>query len=155
MQWNDHGCHPMRRTEAGFTLVELLSAIAIVCFAGLWLLGSYQASWQLAEVAEQQAIATDDLKDMMEKIKTTPFNRLTTDFPNGAVNGIVGPGTDKYLAIVGSSGGVYSLQGEQITVTHTPDTNADPRELKVQVTWTNRGRTYRQSASTIRTSRAS
>ncbi len=134
----------------GFILVETLVAIGVVAIAGVWLMGAYQSSLQLAQVSEQMSVAVNDLKDMMERIKTTSFANLQTDFPNGAVNGIVGGGADKYGAILGG----YTLANEQVTVTHVPTTAADPRELIVQVSWTNGGRTYQQSVSTMRTSKA-
>ena len=137
--------------KRGFTLVELLFTITVVILAGLGILGAYGSSLHLVEVAQQAMMANDDLKDMMEKLKSTAFTQLLTDFPDGAVNGIVGAGPDKYSAVVGG----YRLAGEQITVTHRPNTSADPRELVVQLTWTNRGRLYQRTLSTFRTSRLS
>ena len=69
-----------------------------------------------------------------------------------AVNGVVGGGPDTYQPIIG---GLYGLANEQITVLHQPNAATDPHELIVQITWTNRGRLYLKSISTIRASRAS
>ena len=136
------------RPLRGSLLVELLIGFGAMVIAAIWLLAAYHSSLQLTEVAQQAAIALDDLKDMMEKIKSTPFAQLTTDFPNGTANGGV---PDKYGAVVGG----YTLQDEQVTVTHQPNTGADPRELVVQVTWTAAGRTQQRRVSTMRSSRAS
>ena len=138
----------MRR---GMTLVELLVAIVVVVLGGLWLLGAYHSVLELTEVSEQADRALNDLRDMMERIKTTPFTSLAANFPTGAVNGVVGQGQNLYAPIVGS----YSLTGEQITVTHRPTAAADPRELVAVLQWTNRGRTYQRSLSTMRVSESS
>ncbi|MBI3996808.1 MAG: hypothetical protein HY352_04045 [Candidatus Omnitrophica bacterium] len=140
-----------RQHRRGVLLVEILFAIGILMVAGLWLLTAYQSSFQVSELGQQTSVALDDLRDMMERIKSTPFNSLTNDFPSGAVNGIVGLAPEKYGVIIGG----YTLTNEQVTVTHQPNTNADPREMIVRVTWVNRGRTFQKSVSTIRASRAS
>jgi len=144
------GTSPRRKT-GGMTLVELLLGIGVLVLSGVWLLGAYHSSLHLTETAQQTKVALNDLRDMMERIKATPFTRLDDDFPNGAPDGMVGAGPNRYTAVVGG----YSLPNERITVTHTPDPAADPRELVVQITWTNRGRAYQRSVATVRASEAS
>ena len=140
------------RNGTGFTLVEVLFAIIVVVVSGVWLMAAYQSALHLTEVSQQTNLALSDVRVMMERIKTTPFTALNARFPNGAVNGVVGGGPDLYTGIVGG----YALGNtEQITVTHSPNTAADPRELIVQVQWTNRGRTYQRRATTMRSSQAS
>ncbi len=140
----------VRQRRAGFTLVEVLGAIAVIVLASIGLLTAYQSTLHLNEVAQQSSLALNDLKDMMERLKSTPFAQLQANFPNGTVNGTAGT-PQEYTNIIGG----YTLQNEQITVTHSPAVTSDPRELIVQVTWTNRGRTYQRSLSTIRSSEAS
>ena len=135
----------------GFTLVEVVFALMVVVIAGVWLMMAYQSSLHLSEVSQQASMALNDVRSMMERIKTTPFTALNASFPNGAVNGVIGAGPDLYTGVVGG----YGLSVEQITVTHSPSTGADPRELIVQVQWTNRGRTYQRRATTMRASQAS
>ena len=135
----------------GMTLVELLIAIVLVVLGGLGLLGGYQSILALTEVSQQADGALNYLRDLMERIKTTPFTSLTATFPDGAVNGIVGQGPNLYAPIVGN----YTLTGEQITVSHQPTTVSDPRELNVVLQWTNRGRTYQRTLSTMRVSESS
>lgn len=130
--------------RGGLTLIELVLAVVVLVLAGLAVLGAYQASYHLTEVSQQMGIALKDLKDMMERIKTSPFNTLATAFPNGVVGG---GAVDQYGPIVGG----YNLPTEQITVTYpTPGTN--PLEILVTVTWMNRNRTYSRSLATFRTS---
>ena len=139
----------MRRR--GMTLVELLIATVVTVLGGLWLLGAYHSVIELTETSQQADVALNDLRDMMERIKTTPFTSLAANFPDGAVNGVVGGGPNLYAPIVGS----YTLNGEQITVTHRPGTAADPRELIATLRWTHLGRTYQRSLSTMRVSESS
>lgn len=142
----------MRRDRAGLTLVELLFAVVAMVIAGVALLGASQAGLHQIEAAQQTSLAMDHLHDMLERVKTTPFAVLNTSFPSGAPGGVVGGGPDQYGAIVGG----YSpqLTGEQVTVTHSPSAVADPRELVVRVQWSNRGRVYQRTMSTLRTSQA-
>ena len=139
------------RAGCGFVLLELLFTIMIIVIAAIWLFAAYHSALHLAQIAQQTSLAYDDLKDMMERIKATPFTQLTANFPDGAVNGVVGGGPDRYGAVVGS----YGLSSEQIVVRHQPSTTADPKELIVQISWTNQGRTYQKSVSTLRASKAS
>ena len=141
----------MLRNDRGVSLIETLLAFTVVIVAGISLMVAYQSAIHLTEVSQQSNLALNDLRAMMERIKTTPFTALNANFPTGAVNGIVGAGPDLYTGVVGG----YGLGTEQITVTHTPNTAADPRELVVQVQWINRGRTYQRRATTMRTSQAS
>ncbi len=136
------------RNSRGVLLAEILLAISAILVAGVWLLGAYGSAIGLSNAAQQSNIAMNDLKDMMEQIKSTSFNQLTTNFPDGVVNG---GNPDKYSAVVGG----YGLTNEQITVTHRPNTAADPKELVVQITWTDGGRQYTKTLTTYRTSRAS
>ena len=141
-----------RRTDAmGLTLVELLLATIVLVAAGVWLVGAYQSALQVTDMSRQAGIALGDLNDILERIKSTAFTQLATDFPNGAAGGAVGGGPDRYGAIVGG----YTLANQQITVTHSPSTTADPRELIARVTWTSRNRTYQRQLSTVRSSQAS
>ena len=130
----------------GVTLVEVLVSISVLVLCVVGVAWAYQSSLHLAEVSQQASVAVNDLKDMMERIKATPFTQLTANFPNGVANGSAG-----YAVAIGN----YTLPSEQITVTHTPSTAADPRQLTVQVTWTNGGRVYQRSTSTMRSSQAS
>ena len=132
------------RQPSGLTLVELLLAVVVLVVAGLGVLGAYQASFELAEVGEQSMVALNDLKDMTEQIKGTAFGAIQANFPNGVANG---NGGNPYPSVVGG----YSLTQEQITVAY-PNPGTDPLEIIVQISWTNRNRTYNRSISTVRAS---
>ena len=134
----------VRVGQSGLTLVELVFAIMLLAIAGVTLLGAYQVSHQLAEVAQQTRIAVNDLKTMMEHVKSTPFASLTTSFPNGVPNG---PGGNAYSTLLGG----YGMAGEQITVAY-PNPAANPLEVIVTVSWTYRSRPYTRTLSTFRSS---
>ena len=136
------------RFSKGVTLVEVLFTFVTVAIAGVWLLQAYHSAIRMAEASQQEGVAIDHLKAMLERIQATPFSQLTTSFPSGAAG--------NYSAIVGG----YALpttQGsnEQIFVTHVPDTNAETRELRVEVRWTNAGRVFRKTMAIVRANRAS
>ncbi len=127
------------------TLVELLLAAAIFLLtAGGILLGFLASGW-LSDSARQQMVASEDTKEMMERIQATPFNNLAANFPNNTVNG---PGGNPYSTIVGG----YTLPGQSITVTY-PNPAADPREIIVTVNWTDHSRARTLATTNMRTSR--
>ena len=140
-----------RHRTKGMMLIELLIAISAVVLGAVWLLGAYHSSIYLTRVSQDGSIAINDLRDMMERIRTTPFAQLDDLFPDGAVNGKVGAGPETYAGFIGG----FTLQNEQITVTHSPNTAADPREMIVRLTWTNQGRQYQRRLSTVRAAEAS
>ncbi len=130
--------------RAGLTLVELLMALGIFALAGGGIVGAYLFSHQLVESGTERIRATDDLEDIMERIRATPFAALATRFPAGAVDG---GGVTDYAALVGG----YTLDDQQITVTY-PTQAAGRLEVLVTLTWTSRGRMRTASLSTVRTS---
>ena len=134
------------RTRRGVLLTEVLFAISAILMAGVWLLGAYSSAIHLASVAQQSTIALDDLKDIMEKIKSTAFTQLNVNFPNGTVNGTA---PNLYSTVVGG----YGLNNEQITVTHLPNAAADPKQLVVQLIWADGARQYTRTMQTFRSSR--
>ena len=136
---------PPRRT-AGLTLVELLLALLVFVIAGLGVLGAYQAAFELMEVGQQTLIAVNDLRDMTEQIKDTAFTAIPANFPGGVAN--CSTTSPAYSNIVGGC----SLNQEQITVTYPNGAGTNPLEIVIQISWTNRNRTYSRSLSTIRAS---
>ena len=127
----------------GMTLVETLISMLIFVLSCVWLTAAYHSVLELNRVSEQTMVALNDLQDMMERVRSSPFTQLAVSFPNGVAGG--------YAPIVGG----YTLPNEQIIVTHLPDTVADPRELIVEVNWFDSNRLYRRRLSTVRTSELS
>jgi len=126
------------------TLVEVLIAILIFVIAAGALISSISATARLISEARDQTIASNDLRSMMEKIRSTAFDTITTRFPNTVVNG---PGGTTYQNYVGS----YALSNENITVSYT-NVNSDPLEIKVVANWRDRiNRLHNTTVSTFRT----
>ncbi|MEW6075548.1 MAG: hypothetical protein AB1530_04485 [Candidatus Omnitrophota bacterium] len=133
-----------KRITSGITLVELLVAVAIGVIATIAILQGYVGNIFLSEIAKGNTVALDDAVDMLERIKCTPFNELTTKFPNGTING---PAANPYANITGN----YTLKGEQIVVTYT-NTTGDPLEIMVTVNWQDQvGRQYGNRLTTKKT----
>ena len=132
---------PRLLAASGLTLVEVLLALLVCVIAGLGVLGAYQTAMHLTEVTQQTTVALNDLKDIMEQIKATPFTLLVTNFPAGTLDATTGQG------IVGG----YTLNGEQIAVAY-PNPGTNPLEIVITVNWTNRNRSYSRSAATFRAS---
>lgn len=159
------GCNLPRRlaSRRGITFVELLFVIFVFVAAGAGIFGSYLSTHYLAYFARETMIATEDLKDVMERLNSTPYNTLfdcaagtqLEQFPSGVANG---PAQNPYVNIV-SATGQFPLRNEQITVTY-PNLAAcvggsipGRAEILATVTWTSLGGRQRTlSVSTIRTS---
>jgi prepilin-type N-terminal cleavage/methylation domain-containing protein len=132
------------RGNKGMTLIEILIAALVFTLAFGALLSSLTATVQLIDLAKARSIAVSDLRDMMEKIRATPFADMLSLFPDSLVDG---PAYNSYQSIVGG----YDLNSEQITVTYA-DAGSDPLEIRVDLSWQDaRGRTYNISLSTFKT----
>jgi hypothetical protein len=140
-----------RRVPLGMTLIEMLVTFALLIVSGVWAMGSYHGILHLTEVAGQSTLAINHLKDMMEAIEATPFSQLAADFPHDTTGG---SGGTAYAAIVGNAP-QDRLPDEAVVVRHRPNASANPRELEVEVRWTNRERVYTRTLSTIRTDQTS
>ena len=128
----------------GMTLLEVLIAALIFSVALGVLLSSIGAIVDLLDIAQDSSQATSDMRNMMERIRATPFDSITTKFTNGVVDG---PGSNPYTTIAGG----YNLNNEHLTVSYA-NPNTDPLEIKVSAAWKDKkGRAFNASLSTFRT----
>lgn len=126
------------------TLFEVLVAVFIFSVAMGALLNSFSAIIEVIDLARDKSHAVADLRSVLEHMRATPFDLLTTRFPNGTQDGTA---TNNYTAIVGG----YRLTNQHIVVTYA-DTNTDPLEIKTTLSWQDkRARTRNASLSTFRT----
>jgi hypothetical protein len=89
-------------------------------------------------------MAMNDLINMMERIRCTPFSNIASSFPDGITDG---PSGNTYSGIVGG----YKLNNEHITVSYA-NPSSDPLEIIVTVSWQDlRGRQFTNSLTTKRT----
>lgn len=126
------------------TLVELMIAVVIILIAMVSLVSAFTASFSLAAQAQELSIATDDLEDTLEYIRTLPFSDITDPSDGGFNDG----GTVNQTVIGG-----FLLENEVITVSYPQGVSVDPLAIQLVVTWN--GRYGRNSSLTFRTARAS
>jgi prepilin-type N-terminal cleavage/methylation domain-containing protein len=141
----------MQKVNKGFTLIEVMVTALITSTAVAALLMVYINALNLIIQAKEMAIACDDVKDVLEKMKSTAF----TDIPK------VGNFPDNGLVAASVVGG-FSLNNEQIRVAlkRADGTEAnviisnipDPMLIEVTVSWRGKdGRNYARVFQTIRT----
>ncbi len=134
----------MKTKNRGSTLIELLIATLIFSVALGALLSSLVAIVNVIDLSRERTIATADLRNMLERIRSAPFSSLLTNFPNGLADG---PVSNPYVNITGG----YQLIDEHITVNYA-NPNVDPLEIQVVETWKNKkGHAYNAALSTFKT----
>ena len=127
----------------GITLIENLIATLVFTIALVAVVSSIASIVDVIDDAKDTTVATADLRNVMEKIKATPFDSVTTKFPKGVSDG---PASNLYSAIVDN----YTLTNEHITVTYK-DENAEPLEINAAMSWQNKkGRSFSRSMSTFK-----
>lgn len=99
----------------GFSLVEILLAVAILAFALCGILTMYSTCFVLTATSKNINIATNAAQGLIEEIRSSPFTRIISDY-NG-LNFIVN-------AIPSSRGVVY-----------VDDTDPDLLELTISACW--------------------
>ncbi len=70
----------LHRSDKGFTLLEVMVALAIIATALITLLGSHLMSLNLAYKHKQQTLAAMLARQRMEENLTIPFDSLSSDF---------------------------------------------------------------------------
>jgi len=136
--------HKRNKKLRAVTLLELLIALSV----GIVAIGGYIESTSyglfLSRTSQQSSVALSDLRNMMERIGMTPFQRISLEFPDGVINGME---ANQYEDIVGG----YSLREENISVNY-PDLSGNPLEIIVTVSWVGpKSRAQSLSLSTMRT----
>lgn len=120
----------MRKGRAGFTLVELMIAAAILAVALVGLLGVFIGSFGLIELGRNLTIAVDHARCVMEEIRDCNIPSFVTlqDWAAWA------------QADVPGGGGCNILHNESVEVTYPSGTEASPLEIMVRVSWTENSR---------------
>ena len=67
------------RSNKGFTLLEVMVALAIIATALVTLLGTHMMSLNLAQKNKEQTISALLARQKMEELFTTPFDSLAND----------------------------------------------------------------------------
>lgn len=133
----------MLKNKGGLSIIEVLVATLILLPATLAILQFYVVNMAFSNLHKEKTVAMAHLVNMMERIKCTPFSDITSEFPDGELDGV----GDSYAAYVGG----YTLKNEHITVSYV-DPDSDPLEAGVNVSWQDTiGRNYTSSLVTKRT----
>jgi general secretion pathway protein I len=67
------------RSDRGFTLLEVMVALAIIATALVTLLGTHMMSLNLAQKNKEQTLCTLLGRQKMEEVFTTPFDSVSND----------------------------------------------------------------------------
>lgn len=122
----------------GFTLIELILAVAIILPVLLGAIGLNVYVFRATETSRRTMVALQDAHTVVERIRNTSetsLSAVTSAYPDSQ-------------AVTGFS----NLPSEQITVDYA-NINADPLDLIVTVSWLDRGRTMVRNLSTQVTKR--
>ena len=130
--------NPIKNQKRGFTLMEVVLALAILIPAVFAIIGANHYMIRMSESSRRITTALQDAHTLIERIRNTSeqgLNQVTAAYPSG-----------------GAVAGFLNLPGEQITVTY-PSASADPLAITVMVNWTDQGRAMSRSLSTQVTQR--
>ena len=118
----------IRKNKKGFTLIETM-IVALIFFVAIFALGALFASC-LALITQSREIdiATNDIKNVMEKMRSLAFPQITVSFPDGA-----------------AVPGAYLLRNEVVTVTY-PSASVNLLEIRVRARWTGRDQQAHEQA---------
>lgn len=129
----------MKGFTGGFTLVEAMVSLMIVLFVLVPLLLAFAGALLEIMIAREISLADDDVKDVFEKLKLTPFPNLPVEFPDGA-------------SINENIIGGYLLSDEDIVVSYPEGIGGNPLAIQVTVSWTSiTGKARTETYKTIRT----
>jgi len=129
----------MKQYKKGMTLVEVMVVAVCILVSIIALLSVFTMSLNFIVKAKELTIATDDLKDVLEKIRCTPFQDLAMVFPDGS-------------SVNASAIGGFLLEDEDIVINYTNGETSDPLEIEVIVTWTSKnGTIFSRTFKTLRT----
>ena len=128
-----------RYKKDGFTLVEIMISVAILLGAILIMISLFAHYLVLIELSKNTTVALNDAQAVLEQIRNTdPAFSIPAAYPHGSNQApLLGP---------------TKLDNETIVVTYV-NTNADPLDVTVTVTWQDRGRNRSETLTTLMTDR--
>jgi len=127
----------VQRRRTGFSFIEVMIALAVVAVTMLAFQSAWVSSLKLSRTSKQMNVANFKLQAVMEMIKGTAFDKVTTDFPDGGE-------IDLATVIDSNFQNNFTLLDEQVVATYV-DPNAEPLEVTVTITWASPGRRQQMS----------
>lgn len=131
------------KNKSGFTLLELTIGAAVLIIALVGLISAFTGCFALNEGSRNLTIATNHGQSIMEEIRDRNLisNITQEDWTSWAQ-------TDPP-----DGGGCNTLEGETVQVSYPSGTGADPLEILVMVSWTEKGRQKNIQLATLFTGR--
>ena len=129
----------LAKKRQGFSLMEVVVSMAVFVIALMTLMAFYTTTAQLNESSRNLARATNDLRMVVEGVRDLSSAGLATVTATNWTNWATGEG-------------LTSLRDEVVNVTFV-DINADPLQVNVQISWTERGRARTAAVDTLVTQR--
>ena len=123
--------------QAGFTLVEVLVASALVGIMFLAFMGSFSASFQNVQMDRENSRATQILLEKTELLRLYDWDQIVGNDPNVSIPMTF---TSPFYPNTNSGGG-FNYSGS-VTITNAPISEAysnDMRFVSISVTWTSGG----------------
>jgi Tfp pilus assembly protein PilV len=111
-----HTRHSAKTADQGLTLLEVTFAVVILSAVSLSMAQLVVPIAGQSRLNRERSLANLGAKRVLERIQATPFDDMLGAFPDG------------------STLEVPTLPEGKITVTYA-DTNADPLEIRVDLTW--------------------
>ena len=132
----------VRRSEAGLTLVEMVSGAAVLAMAIVSVLMAFLSQTALNEHSRNLYLATNDASRVLEQLQQQNGAGVCTVINVAAPVGYAS--WDAWLGAVGGGGGKSvppnPATEELIVVTPAVPTGADPLEVTVSTCWRHRQR---------------
>jgi len=126
----------MRKKNKGFSLLELLIAIALLATGAISIHHAVASYLELSDLAHDRNIAFFDLETALEDIRSTPFEKIVERYPDAAE-------IPKFTAL--------HLRNERIVVSYQNPAQ-DPLIITATISWEDsKGRAQSQSMFTART----
>lgn len=118
--------------RAGFTLMEVALAAAILALALVGLLGAFAANFRLIESGSNLTIAVNHAQCVMEEVRDMNIPSFITaqDWTSWA---------QRDITHADGGGGCNTLIGENVQVSYPAGAGVNPLEVLVTVTWTEKG----------------
>ena len=111
------------KVRSAVTLVEVMVVSALILIAVLSLWQTYVNAFKVSLASRELTTAVDDARDVIERLKSTPFVDIANKFPAG---------TAVDLAFAGGQ----TLNNEMIVVDYINGTVGDILNITVTVSWT-------------------